>query len=188
MSDGSVINQDGKRNTSDSNWLSQVQIRHALQADLPSMEWESEYSRYRKVYAGVFQKTKHGMAVMWVADLPSVGLIGQVFVLLKSKGSLTLADGFRRAYLHSFRVRLAYRGAGLGKRLMEIVEDDLRERDFNEITLNVDRNNLDALRLYRNLGYLVVGKDPGRWSYQDENNVLREVEEPGWRLLKKMSN
>lgn len=184
MSDGSVINPGGERSALDSDWLSQVRIRHALQADLPSLEWEGEYSRYRKVYAGVFQKVRRGEAVMWVADLPPIGLIGQVFVLLKSKGKLGLADGTRRAYLHAFRVRLAYRRAGLGKRLMETVEDDLRGRDFNEITLNVSRDNLDAVRLYRNMGYTVFGKDPGIWSYYDENDVLQKVEELGWRMMK----
>lgn len=184
MSDGSVITQGGERNTLNPNWLSQVRIRHALKADLPSLEWEGEYSRYRKVYAGVFQKAMRGEAVMWVADSSSVGLIGQALVQLRTSGMLELAEGTRRAYVHSFRVREAFRRAGLGKRLMKIVEDDLRDRNFSEITLNAQRENLDALRLYRNLGYSVVRKDPGIWFYHDENDVLQEVEEPGWRLLK----
>jgi ribosomal protein S18 acetylase RimI-like enzyme len=167
-------------------WLDRVRIRHAEKADLPEMEWDGEYSRFRRIYAEVYRRSQRGLAVMWVADLSCVGVIGQVFVQLISEARLELADGCNRAYVHSFRVLSAYRRAGLGAWLMEVVEADLLRRGYHEITLNVTRTNAGARRLYERLGYYVTDSDPGRWSYFDENNIIRHVHEPGWRMIKEI--
>jgi ribosomal protein S18 acetylase RimI-like enzyme len=63
-------------------------------------------------------------------------------------------------------------------------EDDILQRGYQTVTLNVSHKNHGALRLYLRLGYQVVGKDPGRWSYYDERGVLRHVYDPGWRMQK----
>jgi len=52
--------------------------------------------------------------------------------------------------------------------------------------LNVSRDNLDARRLYERLGYRVVAGDPGRWSYLDEHGIRHDVNEPAWRMEKKL--
>jgi ribosomal protein S18 acetylase RimI-like enzyme len=67
---------------------------------------------------------------------------------------------------------------------MEVVEADLASRGFREVTLNVGSDNEGALHLYQRLGYQVVKKIPGRWSYYDPNNVLKHVSEPGYRMMK----
>jgi ribosomal protein S18 acetylase RimI-like enzyme len=184
MNDQSTLKQNSGGLALLSDWMADVQIRHAKQADLPAMEWEGEYSRFRRKYFQVYQRTQRGSAIIWVADLLHVGVIGQVLVQLTAIKKPELAKGIKRAYVHSFRVYPAFRRAGLGMRLMKTLEVDLVERGYKEITLNVTQTNTGALRLYRTLGYKVIGEDPGCWSYYDENNVLQEVEEPGWRLLK----
>jgi ribosomal protein S18 acetylase RimI-like enzyme len=97
-----------------------------------------------------------------------------------------LADGRSRAYVYSFRVRRPYRGAGLGTRLMEVVEDDLRRRRFSHVTLNVAKDNPRARELYQRLGYAVTAHEPGRWSYPDHNGVWQHVHEPAWRMEKEL--
>jgi ribosomal protein S18 acetylase RimI-like enzyme len=184
MNDQSTSKQNSGGLALVSDWMASVHIRHAKQADLPAMEWEGEYSRFRRIYFQVYKQAQRDSAIIWVADLLHVGVIGQVFVQLTAIKKLELANGIKRAYVHSFRVRQAFRRAGLGTRLMQTVEMDLVERGYKEITLNVTRTNTSALSLYLDLGYKVIGEDPGCWSYYDENNVLQEVEEPGWRLLK----
>ncbi|MDH5606701.1 MAG: GNAT family N-acetyltransferase [Anaerolineae bacterium] len=164
-------------------WLDDVVIRILKKADLPKLEWEGQFTRYRRIYADVFQRSRRGLAVPWVAELKEVGLVGQVFIQLRTNDT-AMADGFRRAYLHSFRVRPAFRGAGLGTLMMSVVEEDLSRRGFSEITLNVAKDNPRARSLYERLGFQVIHDDPGQWTYYDEKGVLRYVSEPGWRMLK----
>jgi ribosomal protein S18 acetylase RimI-like enzyme len=122
---------------------------------------------------------------MWAADLPGKGLIGQLFVQLNSARK-ELADGQGRAYIYGFRVKPLYRGLGVGSRLLQIVEADLRRRNFTWVCLNVSRENRDALRFYQRYGYQVVAAEPGRWSYLDERGRRHNVHEPAWRMEKRI--
>ncbi len=164
-------------------WARKLLIRQAEISDLTKMEWEGEYARLRNVYAEVFERMQKGLAIMWVADLPSWGIIGQVFVQLISKAA-ELADGSKRAYVHSFRVRPEFQQAGVGSKLMSKVEQDLLKRGYSEVSLNVGKDNPGARSIYDHLGYRVVKKVPGKWWYYDHNNKLQHVNEPSWRMLK----
>lgn len=168
-------------------WLSQVVIRLAEKSDLREIEWGGAYREYRNVYREVYQRMESGLALMWVAELAEWGLVGQAFVQFKSNDRQA-ANGRTRAYVHSFRVRPAWQGRGLGSRLMEVVERDLLARGFREVTLNVARENEGALRLYQRLGYEIAAEVPGRWSYYDPDNKLKHVHEPGYRMLKRLGS
>jgi ribosomal protein S18 acetylase RimI-like enzyme len=161
------------------------QVRQATQADLSAMEWDGEFSHFRRLYAEAYQQALNGFAVLWVAELPVVGLIGQAFVSLRS-GRQELADGINRAYLYGFRVKPDYRGQGIGTQMMAVIESDLLGRGFRSVTLNVGVDNQSARRLYERLGYQVVGADPGRWSYIDDQGNQQNVNEPAWRMEKQL--
>ena len=128
-------------------WLAQVSLRTVRQSDLLGLEWDGEYTHFRRMYRQVFTDSLKGRAVMWVAELPPVGLIGQVFIHLHS-ARIELANGVTRAYLYGFRVKPAYRDHGLGTTILRIVEDDLVKRRFSLVTLNVAKDNPDARRFY----------------------------------------
>lgn len=165
-------------------WLSRVQVRYLRKRDLRALEWEGQYKHFRRLYANTYRRATKGLAVLWVADLPGVGVIGQAFVQLHLEKRPHLADGKQRAYLHSFRVRPAFRRAGLGAKLLEAAEADLIRRGYSQVNLAVSKSNPDARRLYARYGYQVVGDDPGRWSYQDHRGVWRQVDDPSWRMSK----
>lgn len=171
---------------SSNNYLKNMRVREAVESDLREMEWEGAYKRYRRVYLDVFDRTLKGQAVMWVVDLPSFGLIGQGFVQFKMTDA-SCANGSTRAYLHSFRVRPALRGQGIGTALMDFIEDDLVQRGFQELTLNVSKENPDAIRLYQRLGYRVLKHISGSWSYFDEKGKLQHEVDPGYRLIKTLT-
>lgn len=160
-------------------------IRLATRADLPALEWDGELSRFRRLYSDVFDRCERGEALIWIAELEGVGLVGQVFVHLKSQRA-ELADGRTRAYLYGFRVRPSYRGNGIGGCLMAAVENDLFCRGFQTLSLNVGRANSGAKRLYERLNYLVIGADAGRWHYTDDKGLRHEVHEPAWRMEKNL--
>lgn len=164
-------------------WLVDVQCRYLVHNDLPALEWDGEYTHFRRLYREIFQSFSQGKAVMWVATLPVEGLIGQLFVQLVSTRS-ELADGKTRAYLYGFRIKSSYRGVGVGSNMLENAEKDLLQRGFSMLSLNVARNNHNARHFYEQHGYYVVGSEEGRWSYLDDQGKRRHVNEPAWRMEK----
>jgi ribosomal protein S18 acetylase RimI-like enzyme len=163
--------------------LAKVIIRAVQRADLPALEWDGEYLHFRRLYQDIYQSALAGKALMWVAEYPSVGIIGQLFVQLLSLRD-ELADGTNRAYIYGFRIKPAYRHEGIGKQMMRVVEGDLYQRGFQWVTLNVAKDNPDARRLYEILGYRVIAVDPGQWSYLDHLGNRQHVLEPAWRMEK----
>ncbi len=53
----------------------------------------------------------------------------------------------------------AYRGQGIGKKLMEgVINEVKKDSQFKKIKLGVNAQNLPALKLYQNCGLKIVGK------------------------------
>ena len=166
-------------------WQARIQIRFATQSDLIALEWGGEFTHFRRMYAEAYQRQLRGLSLLWVAELPGDGLVGQVFVQLNCDRP-ELANGRDRAYLYSFRVRPEFRCAGIGSRMMSAVEEELRGRGFDWITLNVARDNHRAQNLYIRRGYKIVAPEPGEWSYQDDQGAWHHVVEPAWRMEKRI--
>jgi ribosomal protein S18 acetylase RimI-like enzyme len=53
-----------------------------------------------------------------------------------------------------------YRGQGIGKKFMRIAEEHAQEKDFKKLSLIVFEQNAGAKRLYDNLGYREVAREP----------------------------
>jgi ribosomal protein S18 acetylase RimI-like enzyme len=164
-------------------WMESVIIRHLIETDLPALEWEGEFKHYRRLYQDVFRRMLRGLCILWVAELPGTGILGQVFIQLKCDRP-ELCDGVNRAYLYGFRIRPAYRSCGLGSAMLATLEQDLSERGFSSLTLNVARENSDAIRLYRRRGFSITAPEPGHWQYVDDTGALVNVLEPAWRMEK----
>jgi len=165
----------------------QASIRTAIREDLPALEWKGELKHFRRLFADAYERVERDEAVIWIAELDGVGLVGQLFLSLRS-GRPELSDGVTRGYIYGVRVRPEYRNHGIGTRLMQAAETELIERGFSIATLNVGRDNPSAQRLYERLGYRVVAPESGRWSYEDEQGIRREVHEPAWRMEKILKN
>lgn len=165
--------------------LGYLNIRQIKKEDLPDLEWGGEYSKYRRMYASLFRDSQQGRALMWMVETQAGEMVGQAFVLLRS-GETAAADGERRAYIFSFRIKSDCQNQGIGTYLMGFIQEDLRERGFKFITLNVAKENPDALRLYKRLGYKVIGSHPGKWSYTDHEGKTHQVDEPAWRMMKRI--
>lgn len=166
-------------------FISNVLFRQALENDLPALEWDGKFSHFRHLYREIFKSTIKGETIMWLADLNNVGIIGQLFVQLWSDKP-ELADGRTRAYFFAIRVRDPYQNQGIGSKLLDIAEKDILARGFSWGMLNVNKDNGTARRFYEKLGYKIVGSEPGRWSYIDQNGKFHEVNEPSWRMEKQL--
>jgi ribosomal protein S18 acetylase RimI-like enzyme len=167
------------------NWIDSPlpNIRPAVRSDLLDMEWNGEYKHFRVLYANAFARMQQGNSMIWVAETGMHGLIGQVFVQLICDRP-ELADGWQRAYLYSFRIKPEFRNHGLGTQMVRVVEDFLIQKQYTRLTLNVSRDNLNALRLYKRLGFQIVAEEPGIWSYPDDQGDWHTVQEPSWRMEK----
>jgi ribosomal protein S18 acetylase RimI-like enzyme len=160
----------------------ELRIREATEDDLPAMEWEGEFIRFRRVYQDAMKEAKKGKRVILVAEAGDA-LIGQIFVNLHSTWR-TSSFGQRTGYLHSFRVKPEFRNQGVGRRLILQAESDLKARGYRRAVISVAKTNHDALRLYRTLGYVAFREDPGRWSFLDHQNQVQHITEPAYILHK----
>jgi ribosomal protein S18 acetylase RimI-like enzyme len=164
-----------------------VGIRVVTRSDLPALEWEGELTHFRRMFADTYERTERDEAVMWIAEMPGVGVVGQLFLSLSS-GRSELSDGLDRGYIYGVRVRAAQRNRGIGTQLMLAAETELIKRGFRYAMLNVGRDNPKAQRLYERLGYHVVAAEEGHWSYEDEKGLRRDVYEPAWRMEKALNH
>jgi len=165
--------------------ISNIVIRPIERPDLISLEWDGELIHYRRLFSQTYQQAELGNAVLLMADYPSIGLLGQLFIQLNSHDP-SLADGREKAYIHGFRVRELYRNLGVGSLLLNKAENVLIERGFLRVVLNVGRENIKAIQLYERNGYKISFAIPGSWSYIDHLGHRCDVNEPGWRMEKKL--
>lgn len=165
--------------------LAKVKIRRMKREDLPALEWDGEFEHFRNVYKSVYHRMQQGGADAWVAESADGEIIGQVFLQYKSDRP-ELADGWNRAYLYSFRIKPAYRNRGLGSWMLHVLEESLITRHYSRLTLNVARDNPDAIRLYKRQGFQIIAEEPGVWSYIDHEGQWQTVEEPSWRMEKQL--
>ena len=157
-------------------------IRIATSSDLPALEWEGEFRRFRRLYQRAMNEARRGRRILLVADMDGI-LIGQIFVQLHT----VPADPKRiprTAYLYSFRVRSEYRNLGIGSSLVLKAEESLRKKAFQRALIGVAKDNPGALRLYQRLGYEILSEDPGEWSFVDHKNRVQSIVEPTYILEK----
>ena len=160
-------------------------IRPGVMADLPALEWEGEYLRYRAVYRAALEAAERGERALLVADVDGQ-VVGQIFIHFVCPwpipGSFAPAG-----YLYAFRVRPEHRGRGLGRALLQQAENLLEAAGAAHAVIAVARNNPEARRLYERRGYSWLADDPGRWTYVDERGETKHVYEPAHLLVKSLT-
>lgn len=163
---------------------SAIVIRPLIEADLPTLEWDGEYTHYRLAFREMWNDMQRNQR--WLLGAFDGRLMaGQIFVQFWSSDA-RYADGDKRGYVYALRVKPAWRGQGLGTQLIYAAEAVLRERQFNRVSIAVAKDNLGALRLYQRLGYSTFAEDPGVWYFTDVNGIARHMEEPCWVLEKRL--
>lgn len=158
----------------DNEWLEQVRIRLIREEDLPLLEWNGEYSRYRRIYAEVYHNFTKGISLPFVAETDADGIIGQVF-LSRKEPNPSFSPRNRYYFLSSFRVKPAFRDRGLGDRLIRFCEDQVRQHRLRDIYLNCSADNRRARYFYEAHGFRVVRYDESTWTFvNDEGFVVSE--------------
>lgn len=167
---------------SNSERRAQIRIRQATAADLNALEWDGEYTHYRRLFKRAIEEAQRGRRVLLLAEIEDQ-VVGQIFLQLMTRATFSTKRA-SSAYLYAFRVKLPYRNRGVGSRLLHAAEANLGARGFRRAVISVAKSNLAARRLYERAGYAVFTVDPGEWSYFDHEGQLREVHEPAFVMEK----
>ncbi|HMK08811.1 MAG TPA: GNAT family N-acetyltransferase [Anaerolineales bacterium] len=159
-------------------------IRHGKETDLPALEWEGEYARYRAVYRAAWGDVRRGERALLVAESED-RIVGQIFIHFSSPWPIPGVDR-PAGYLYAFRVRPSHRGRGIGRSLLREAETTLTSAGVTHAVIAVAQDNPDARRLYERMGYLWLAEDPGIWSFLDEQGLSHTVHEPADLLVKEL--
>ena len=160
----------------------QINIRLATAADLKTLEWDGEYTYYRRLFRRAIDEAERGRRVLLLAEIGDQ-VVGQIFVQLMTRATFSTQRA-SSGYLYAFRVKPPYRNRGVGSHLLHAAEDKLESQGFRRAVISVAKSNLAAKRLYERAGYVVFTVDPGEWSYLDHEGQLREVLEPAFVMEK----
>jgi len=157
-------------------------IRELQKHDLPALEWDGVYQRYRRLYQLAWREAVRGRNLLLVAEVEQT-IVGQIFVQLNGHPADPLLKE-HTGYLYSFRVKPAFRNQGIGTKLVWTAEQRLLEQGFTRVIISVARDNFHAQRLYKRLGFTHLIDDPGQWFYIDDRGQLRFVDEPAYLFHK----
>ena len=164
-------------------WLDQVTIRLLREADLPELEWEGEYSRYRRVYQEVYKNSQKGISFPYVAETAENGIIGQVFLTLKEPN-----PGYngrsRYFFLSSFRIREPFRDRGLGDLLLQVCEKEVRAHRLRDIFLNCSTDNDRARHFYERHSFRIVRIDEGNWTFINAEGMVVSEKQSAYLMRK----
>ena len=140
-----------------------VGIRQAKIDDLAMLvQLEERFPTDRLSRVNLRRLLRHGHASVWVCEQNGV-LAGNTVVLYRRGTSV--------ARLYSLVVHPDYLRRGIARALLAATESEASVRDCRELRLEVRPDNLPAILLYRNGGYVVTGK-AGKF-YEDGTDALR---------------
>lgn len=135
-----------------------VTLRLCTAEDLPNLEWFGMFSAHREIIRSTFEAQQRGDALMILAEANGFP-IGQVWVdrVIIAKESA--------AFLWALRVMPGFQRLGIGSRLLDAAEEQLKELGFSFAEITTDVHNEDARRLYESRGYIQTGTRFDEWDY-----------------------
>ena len=89
--------------------------------------------------------------------------------------------------LFALDVGQAFQRIGAGTAMVKAVEAIAAERGLDEVNLEVEIDNKDAIRLYRRLGYRIYGEPVmDRWNLLRDDGSSETIEVPVFVMVKKL--
>lgn len=135
-----------------------TQVEFATREDLKSMaDLLAELFTLESDFKPERAKQLDGLRL--ILDDPAVGQLfvlrvdGQVAGMANALYTVSTAEGKRVVLLEDVIVSAAYRGRGLGRRLVEHILAWAAANGWPRVTLLADKDNAPALAFYRKLGF-----------------------------------
>ncbi|MCY4475371.1 MAG: GNAT family N-acetyltransferase [Chloroflexi bacterium] len=158
----------------------ELEIRIAAESDLESLAESFAHGTSAAQLQRRLEESKCGLRTMLLADLEgrAVGAVSIGGWGHQREGSLRL---------FALDVGPAFQCKGVGTALIKAVEAIAADRDLDEVNLEVEIDNDDAIRLYRRLGYRICG-DPvmDRWQLMNDDGSSETVEVPVFVMVKRL--
>lgn len=89
--------------------------------------------------------------------------------------------------LFALDVGPAFQRIGVGTALISAVESIAADRGLNEVNLEVEIDNNDAIRLYRRLGYRIYGEPVmDQWTVLRDDGTSDSIEVPVFVMVKRI--
>ncbi|HRQ37452.1 MAG TPA: GNAT family N-acetyltransferase [Chloroflexota bacterium] len=148
-----------------------VTIRPARMDDIPQLEWFGMITPFREILAKDFAASQTGELVYLVAEVNDfpVGQVEADLIRFRDTGV---------GYIMALRVLPPFQNLGIGSGLMTAVEQAICHQRLFVSQLNVGKTNQVAQRLYKKLGYQIVGEETTPWSYTTPQGEVKTIEEP----------
>lgn len=132
---------------------------------------------HRRIIRAAFRRQLRGENWMLVADVRGFP-VGQLWVDLTHRVDTGL--------LWAFRVMPPFKGLGLGSALLQTAERMLLAQGFEEAEIGVEGENVDALRLYRRLGFRRVGTEVDSFETVDRLGRRKRHRQRVWVMRKRL--
>jgi ribosomal protein S18 acetylase RimI-like enzyme len=90
------------------------------------------------------------------------------------KGYVTLKPffpGYKHCEVYWLAVKKKYQGQGIGKKLMEFIEQYAKEQDFRKVCLYTGKDMIRSRGFYEKIGYSFVNEFPGYYGYETGNTT-----------------
>lgn len=155
-------------------------IRPARAEDIPRLEWFGMLTPFRQILEQDFDRSCRGELIYLVAEMNRFP-VGQVEV------DLTRFHPQATGYLMALRVMPPVQRLGIGRALLAAAEEAAVSRGMQLMRLNVAQDNEPALKLYRQLGYGIIGSEDDPWQYKTPHGEIRTIHELEWVMQKKLA-
>lgn len=158
-----------------------VRVREVRERDLRALEWHGGRD-LRSFYLECWEKHRAGELLYLLAESRNFP-IGQVIIVWDGKPSHPDFPD-----VQSLRVHPAFRGAGIGSRLLQIAENRALEHGHARLGLSVSIENPQARRLYERCGYVLRGEPyVDEWSYRNACGETVTLSETVVDLVKRLA-
>lgn len=98
------------------------------------------------------------------------------FLVAEQEGAAVAYGGMHcvaeEAYVANIAVHPDYRGQGLGRAVICALIEEAAKRGMSTISLEVRESNVPAIRLYEQLGFVLVGKRPSFYEHPREDALI----------------
>jgi ribosomal protein S18 acetylase RimI-like enzyme len=135
------------------------------------------YRHHREIFSDAFARQLRAENIMLVADLAGFP-VGQAWI------DLTKREYESIGCIWAVRVFPILRNLGIGTQLMSCAENQLARRGYAVAEVGVQRDNLNARRLYERLGYQVVRQITEEYRYTTPDGVEAHHVVDQWLLRK----
>ena len=145
-----------------------VEIRRAVARDLPALATWSGH------VADVFR--------------PAIAADDRILLVALARGRFPIGQALVDLYgtISHVLMLAGFRDQGLGTALVQESERLIHEAGAGHSTLEVEKVNEAAIRLYKRLGYLTTGETSVRWDDLLPDGTVQPVDHSSWIMSKNL--